>query len=97
MAEATLHIGGHGLHLCGGDTVEQAMRIPGMSTFSVASCPSEMEVRFGPKITLPDCRWLHEFDIIDGQQRMTTFLLLCSLLEKQTGKNILLKNYYRYI
>lgn len=69
MAEATLHIGGHGLHLCGGDTVEQAMRIPGMSTFSVASCPSEMEVRFGPKITLPDCRWLHEFDIIDGQQR----------------------------
>ncbi len=69
MAEATLHIGGHGLHLCGSDTVEQAMRIPGMSTFSVASCPSEMEVRFGPKITLPDCRWLHEFDIIDGQQR----------------------------
>ena len=69
MAEATLHIGGHGLHLCGGDTVEQAMRIPGMSTFSVASCPSEMEVRFGPKITLPNCRWLHEFDIIDGQQR----------------------------
>lgn len=45
------------------------MRIPGMSTFSVASCPGEMEVRFGPKITLPDCRWLHEFDIIDGQQR----------------------------
>jgi hypothetical protein len=69
MAEATLHIGGHGLHLYGGDTVEQAMRIPGMSTFSVASCPCEMEVRFGPKITLPDCRWLHEFDIIDGQQR----------------------------
>ena len=69
MAEATLHIGGHGLHLCGDDTVEQVMRIPGMSAFSVAYCPCEMEVRFGPKIQLPNCRWLHEFDIIDGQQR----------------------------
>ncbi len=45
------------------------MRIPGMSTFAVASCPCEMEVRIGPKISLPDCQWLHEFDIIDGQQR----------------------------
>ena len=33
-----------------------------------------------------------ELHIIDGQQRMTTFLLLCNVLEKQTGKKILSKN-----
>jgi len=73
MAEATLHIGGHGLHLCGGDTVEQAMRIPGMKVFEVESgkwkVESDMEIRLDSGAKLPDCRWLHEFDIIDGQQR----------------------------
>lgn len=33
-----------------------------------------------------------ELHIIDGQQRMTTFLLLCNVLEKQTGNKILSKN-----
>ena len=33
-----------------------------------------------------------ELQIIDGQQRMTTFLLFCSLLEKQTDKKILSAN-----
>ena len=33
-----------------------------------------------------------ELHIIDGQQRMTTFLLLCNILEKQTGKKILSQN-----
>ncbi len=31
--------------------------------------------------------------IIDGQQRMTTFLLLCSILEKLSGKDILQKHH----
>lgn len=57
------------MHLCGGDTVEQAMRIPGMSVFAIDPCPCEMEVKFVPRVTIPDCRWLHEFDIIDGRQR----------------------------
>ena len=33
-----------------------------------------------------------ELHIIDGQQRMTTFLLFCNLLEKRTGKKILSPN-----
>lgn len=33
-----------------------------------------------------------ESHIIDGQQRMTTFLLLCSLLGKQSGEDIIDKN-----
>ena len=69
MAEATLHIGGHKVHLCGGDTVEKAMTIPGMNVFAVAPSPCEMEVRLDRAVTLPDCRWLHEFSIIDGRQR----------------------------
>lgn len=36
-----------------------------------------------------------ELHIIDGQQRMTTFLLLCNVLEKQTGIEILSKNNMR--
>ena len=35
---------------------------------------------------------LSEMNIIDGQQRMTTFLLLCNLLEKQTGKALISPN-----
>ena len=33
-----------------------------------------------------------DLHIIDGQQRMTTFLIFCSLLEKHTGKKILSPN-----
>lgn len=72
MAEATLHIGGHEVHLCGGGTVERALHIPGMKVFEVRNSefgiPS-MEVRLDRVVTLPDCRWLHEFRIIDGRQR----------------------------
>ncbi|MBP5546808.1 MAG: hypothetical protein J6X59_05990 [Bacteroidales bacterium] len=71
MAEATLHIGGHGVHLCGGDTVERALHIPGMKVFEVRNSEFEipsMEVRLDRVVTLPDCRWLHEFRILDGQQ-----------------------------
>ncbi len=72
MAEATLHIGGHGVHLCGGDTVERALCIPGMKEFEVRNSEFEipsMEVRLDRVVTLPDCRWLHEFHILDGRQR----------------------------
>lgn len=68
MAETTLYIGGHGLHLCGGDTVEVAMRIPGMKVFAVNPCPCDMEIRLDGTLTFPNCRWLHEFNIIDGRQ-----------------------------
>lgn len=69
MAEATLHIGGHGLHLCGGDTVATAMSFPGMRVFVVKPCPCDMEVRLDSTLTLPECRWLHEFEIVDGHQQ----------------------------
>ena len=69
MADATLSIGGHGLHLRGGDTVRLAMSIPGMKVFAIEPGPCDMEVRLDNTVALPDCRWLHEFDIVDGQQR----------------------------
>lgn len=68
MSEVTLSIGGHGLHLCGGDTVEVAMSIPGMKVFAVNPCQCDMKIRLDQTVTLPDCRWLHEFNILDGQQ-----------------------------
>ena len=34
----------------------------------------------------------HALHVIDGQQRMTTFLLFCNLVEKKAGKNILSSN-----
>lgn len=72
MAEATLHIGGYHLHLSGGNTVEWAMQIPGMKVFEVMEHQQDagitMEIRLDHTLTLPDCRWLHEFEILDGQQ-----------------------------
>lgn len=74
MAEATLYIGGHYLHLCGSDTVTLSMSIPGMSVFAVAPCPYDMEIRLDNSSLIThhsslSIRWLHEFSIIDGQQR----------------------------
>lgn len=69
MAETSLYIGGHHLHLLGGDTVAEAMNLPGMKVFAVAPCHHDMEVRLDNALPLPDCRWLHEFSIIDGQQK----------------------------
>ncbi len=68
MAEVTLSIGGHGLHLCGGDTVGVAMSIPGMKVFATNPCQCDMTVRLDQTVAVPDCRWLHEFNILDGQQ-----------------------------
>lgn len=75
MAEAMLHIGGHSLHLCGGDTVEPAMSIPGMKEFEMESgkwkVKCDMEVRLDCSLLRPptsDLRILHEFDILDGKQ-----------------------------
>lgn len=45
------------------------MAIPGMSVFSIDPEQYDMEVRLDSTVTLPECRWLHEFAIIDGQQR----------------------------
>ena len=73
MAEATLHIGGHGLLLRGGDTVERVMHFPGMKVFAVDPCSCDMEIRLDSNLlssftSRPSPRWLHEFNIIDGTQ-----------------------------
>ena len=77
MAEATLHIGGHRVHLSGGDTVGLAMSIPGMREFEVTSgqwsVVSDMEIRLesnhlSPLTSHLSPRWLHEFHILDGRQ-----------------------------
>lgn len=75
MAEAHLNIGGLDVVLSGGDSVSLAMHIPGMRVFesrkSEVGTPS-MEIRLDCSDLRPPTsgfRILHEFDIVDGQQR----------------------------
>ena len=44
------------------------MSIPGMKVFAANPCQCDMKVHLDQTVTLPECRWLHEFAIIDGQQ-----------------------------
>jgi hypothetical protein len=70
MAETTLLIGGHGLHLTGGYTLPRVMAIPGMSVFASPGAKTDMEIRLDASFTAsPSPQWLHEFVIADGDVR----------------------------
>ena len=62
---SVLNIGGMALGLEGGDSVQLAMALPGMTEF-VASVEPEVQVRLDARLSLPQCRLLHRFDIADG-------------------------------
>lgn len=67
MAETTLHIGGHPIRMEGGATLLLAMSIPGMREFLSTAAAPDMEVLLDSPVSLPECRWLHRFDIADGR------------------------------
>ena len=69
MAEATLHIGGHSFRMEGDTGLQLAMAIPGMSEFLSPAAVPDMEVRLDSSFVLPECRWLHRFDIADGHSQ----------------------------
>lgn len=70
MGTAALSIGGIGLTLDGGGSLARALALPGMRVFEV---PGEdgieggVAVRLDRPAAVPECRWLHRFDIADGQ------------------------------
>lgn len=66
MAEATLLIADLAVRYSGGESVAHAMSIPGMREFLVPETAADIEVRLDQPLSLPDCRWIHQFDIADG-------------------------------
>ena len=64
MTTATLSIGGIGMTLTGGGSVERAMRLPGMSVFALVEPTDDgIVIRLDEEVRLPQCRWLHTFDL----------------------------------
>ena len=62
------NIGGLTLLLGGGADAELATRLPGMSAFAGTSGDSRpIHVTLDAHLPLPDCRWLHRFDIAGGE------------------------------
>ncbi len=66
MAEFLLNIGGLAVRYSGGPSLAYAMNIPGMYEFQAPAAAVDIDVRLDQPLTLPECRWLHSFDIADG-------------------------------
>ena len=62
---ATLTIGGLPLTLSGGESLAQALALPGMAVFRGDNCGG-IHIHLDESFPLPECRWLHRFDIVDG-------------------------------
>ncbi len=66
MQETTLSVGGLCLRLAGRDTLRLFGCLPGMRPFFVSSRVADMRLQFDSEVPMPECRWLHSFDIADG-------------------------------
>lgn len=69
MAESRLNIGGLGISLVGGDSVAQAMALPGMTVFGCDDTRSDIEMQLDAEVHRPQCRLLHKFNIVDGRRQ----------------------------
>lgn len=69
MESKRLCIGGLGVSLTGSNSVERAMRVPGMEVFVCQEGPVDIEMRLDVPLTQPHCRLLHQFDIVDGRRQ----------------------------
>lgn len=69
MAEVVLGIGGMEVLLSGADGVRHALALPGMETFVVRGAKGSAIVTLDADLTLPECRLLHRFDIVDGHTK----------------------------
>ena len=64
---ATLTIGGIPLTLVGGDSLARALTLPSMEVFRSNNADGDgIRLCLDTPLTLPECRWLHRFDIADG-------------------------------
>jgi len=64
----TYSIGGLVLQISGGADAVTASRLPGMEAFAVPPVAgTSLRINLDASLSLPDCRWLHRFDIADGQ------------------------------
>ena len=66
MASATLQIADLAVRYSGAESVAHAMGIPGMREFLVPEAAADIEVCLDEPLSLPECRWIHRFDIADG-------------------------------
>lgn len=69
MAESRLSIGGLGISLTGGDSLERAMLLPGMEVFACPDAKVDIEVRLDVPAMRPHCRLLHQFGIVDDRMQ----------------------------
>lgn len=63
---STLNIGGIEISLDGGDGVRQTMLLPGMKVFETEEQAPQLKIHFDSEVNDSNCRWLHQFDIVDG-------------------------------
>jgi hypothetical protein len=61
----TLTIGGLTLTVSGGDSVAKALALPGMGAFRGETNGNDVHLRLDERVELPECRWLHRFDIME--------------------------------
>ena len=66
MQETSLLVGGYCLKLMGCDTLRLFEGLPGMHVFHFLGGFADMQLQLDADVPLPECRWLHSFDIADG-------------------------------
>lgn len=66
MHETTLSVGGYGLRITGCDTLRLFEVLPGMRPFRILNRAADMQLQLDVDVPLPECRWLHSFEIADG-------------------------------
>ena len=49
----------------GGDSVAKALALPGMGAFRGETNGNDVHLRLDERVELPECRWLHRFDIME--------------------------------
>lgn len=62
-----LRIADLGVRLTGADSVQMAMSIPGMAVFVHPEAAVDIDLRLDQPISFPECQWVSEFDIADGE------------------------------
>lgn len=69
MANETLFsVGGIGLSITGTTSMEHLLNLPGFGPFRTAQCPPDTtHIALDEALPLPECRWLHRFDIANGE------------------------------
>ena len=60
-----LSIGGLALTISGGESIAKMLALPGMDDFRSETNGNDIHLRLDEHVELPECRWLHRFDIVE--------------------------------